>query len=281
MTSVLITGVRGKTGREVARLLAGRPDVAVRGGASDPSTVDQQGVEPVAFDWSVPEAWPAATEGIDALYLMRPDIEEAPERVAGLVGVTPPATRIVLLSEMGGDDEGTADWMRQVEAAVVAGERPWTILRPTWFQQVFTDGRYYLGTIRDEGRFTLPSAGAGVSFVDTRDIAAVAVEALLGDGHAGRAYTLSGPEAITLDRVADLLSRAAGYEVRHVDDPPERVVDGEPSWWAELLLNVYRRLMAGGFATVTDDVERVTGRPPRSFEAFVDEHAKAWARPSP
>ena len=85
MARILITGVRGKTGATLAELLAARPDVEVLGGSSDPSTVTTDGVRPVAFSWDEPAGWPAATDGIDAVYVVRPDRRDAPERIAKLV----------------------------------------------------------------------------------------------------------------------------------------------------------------------------------------------------
>lgn len=279
-TTVLVTGARGKTGREVAAQLAARERVAIRGGSSDPAQVDAAGVEPVAFDWGRPATWADALAGVDAVYLMRPDVEEAPERVAGVVAVAPPAARVVLLSEMGAQDEPPGTWVPEVERAVTDGERPWTILRPTWFQQVLTDDRFFRGAIAENGVLPMPTgAGAAVSWVDAGDIAAVAVEALTTPGHEGEAYTISGPAAVEAGEVASLLSTRTGRPVHAADPSPEDLVAGLDPWTADLVTALDARVRAGGFRAVTDTVSRVTGRPARSMEEFIAAHASAWQEP--
>ena len=274
--TVLVTGVRGKTGREVAEQLAGRPGLTVRGGSSSPDRVSAAGLVPVAFDWTRPESWADALADVDAIYLMRPDIEDAPERVGQLVAAAPRAARLVLLSEMGAQHLPPGDWVSAVERAVIAGGRPWTILRPSWFQQVLTDERFYRGDIADRGVLPVPTGGAGLSWVDARDIAAVAVEALTAPGHEGAAYTISGPAALGVARVAQLLSAALGRPVRALDPPPADAVAGLAPWLAAVVGDVYERTRAGAFGEVTDDVLRVTGRPPRNIGAFITAHASAW-----
>jgi uncharacterized protein YbjT (DUF2867 family) len=276
-TTILVTGARGKTGREVAARLAERTGIAVRGGSSDPARVDEPGVGPVAFDWGRPATWADALAGADAVYLMRPDIQDAPERVAEVVSVAPRAARIVLLSEMGAEERPMGGWALEVERAVTEGERPWTILRPSWFQQVLTDERFFRGPIAESGVLPMPTgAGAAISYVDAGDIAAVAVEALTAPGHDGRIHTISGPAALEAGEVARLLSARLGRPVGAVDPSPEDLVAGLDPWTADLFTDVDARVRAGGFRAVTDTVARVTGRAARTVEEFVDAHAEAW-----
>jgi uncharacterized protein YbjT (DUF2867 family) len=141
---------------------------------------------------------------------------------------------------------------------------------------VFTDDRYFRRDIADRGVLAMPTGGAAVSWVDARDIADVAVEALTAAGHTGAAYTISGPDALRLDEVARLLGGAIGRPVRAVDQSQADAVAGLEPWFVALLHDVYERVRAGRFADVTDDVERVTGRPARSLAAFIAEHVSAW-----
>jgi uncharacterized protein YbjT (DUF2867 family) len=274
--TVLVTGVRGKTGREVAAQLARRRGVTIRGGSSSPGRIGSSGVSPVKFDWAQPDSWADAVDDVDAIYMMRPDIEDAPERVAQLVAAAPRAARVVLLSEMGAEHLAPAAWVSAVERAVITGGRPWTILRPSWFQQVLTDERFYGVDIVDRGVLAIPSGGAALSWVDARDIAAVAVEALTAPRHDGATYTISGPAALGVAEVARLLSAALRRPVRALDPRPADAVAGLAPWLAEVVGDVYERTRAGAFGEVTDDVSRVTGRPARSIAAFIAEHAAAW-----
>ena len=268
MTRILITSVRGKTGVPLAERLADRDDVEVLGGSSDPSTVTIDGVRPTALSWDDPSGWPAATDGVDAVYVVRPQRPDAPELVADLVAGTPAHTHVVLLSEQDADSFSPDSWQLRTERAVRESGRSWTLLRPSWFMQVFTDARYF----RDQvvaGELPLSSRGARVAWIDTRDIAAVAERALLEDGHAGRIYELSGPEAVTLPHAAQLLSSALGRPVAHVELTIEEAVAGMDGFDRQLFVTTFERLHAGVNAGVTDTVERVTGRPARTLQTFL------------
>src|SRR5918999_4870108 len=174
MTRVLITGVRGKTGAPLAELLVTRPGVDVLGGSSDPSSVTIEGVRPTSFSGDAPSGLAAATDGVDAVYIVRPDRADAPELVAALLAETPRDARIVLLSEQDADSFAPDSWALRVEQAVRESGHAWTMLRPSWFMQVFTDSRYYRDEIAERGQLPFPSGGATVAWIDARDIAAVA-----------------------------------------------------------------------------------------------------------
>jgi uncharacterized protein YbjT (DUF2867 family) len=275
--AVLVTGVRGKTGRALAAQLAAR-GTPVRGGSSDPDRVEVAGASPVAFDWAKPATWADALDGVDAVYLVRPDIEDAAERVAAFVAGVPRGARVVLLSELGAEQLPPGHWVARVERSVVDGGRPWTLLRPNWFHQVLTDDRFFRSDIADRGVLSVPSGGAAIGWVDTRDIAAVAVEALTAPGHEEAAYTLTGPGPLRVDEVARLVGAAAGREVRALDPPAAEAIAGAEPWLAAVLSDLYERVRTGVFAAVTDDVRRVTGRSPRSLADFVGANASAWAQ---
>lgn len=182
----------------------------------------------------------------------------------------------MLLSEQGADELPPDSWAPKVEAAVTERAARWTLLRPSWFHQVLTDRRYYLDSVRAGER--MPSDGQGIAWIDARDIAAVAVAALRSPNrHAGRAYTLTGPESAPLGAVAEYLTRIVGRDVRAVDPPPEQELDGLGPWEREIVADLYERVRRGRFGLVTDDVRAVTGRPARGIEAFINEHAGVWA----
>ena len=266
MTRVLITGVRGKTGAPLAELLVARPGVDVLGGSSDPSLIAIEGVSPTSFSWDAPSGWAGATDGVDAVYLVRPDRADAPELVAALLAETPPDARIVLLSERDADSFAPGSWALRVEQAVRESGHTWTMLRPSWFMQVFADPRYYGDEIAQHGRLPFPGGGASVAWIDARDIAAVAERALLDEGHDGQIYELAGPEAITLPRTADVLSRALGRPVSHVEITiADAVADMPEGFERDEFVWTFERLHDGVFSGVTDAVEQVTGHPARTL----------------
>lgn len=274
---VLVTGARGKTGREVVARLREAPGVTVRAGSSQPGGVPAAATaRPVEFDWHTPATWPKAVEGAHAVYLMRPDLPDAPELIAGLVDLNPQA-HVVLLSEQGTTRLAPDHWARRVEDAVTTRAAAWTLLRPSWFHQVLTDRRFYRDGIRTHRVLSLPSGGGAIAWVDARDIAAVTVAVLRApDRHRGRAYTLTGPEALPVAAVAAELSARLGEPV-HADDPPvAQTLDGLDPWTAGILEDLYARVRRGEFGELSPAVAEVTGRPPTSMSEFIDAHLDQW-----
>lgn len=275
MSRVLVTGVRGKTGVPLAELLVARPDVEVLGGSRSPATVAIDGVRPTEFSWNHPAGWPGATDGVDALYVVLPIRADAPELVGALLDRTPPEVHVVLLSERDADQVGPDGWTVRAEEVVRRSGHSWSILRPSWFMQVFTDARFYLDQVRGAGELPFPSGGARLAWIDARDIAAVAERALLDEGHAGRVFELSGPESLSLPRTAELLSRAIGRPVAHREVPVAEALAGTEGFERDLTALTFQRVQAGVFAPVTDTVQQVTGRPARRLEAFLADSAPA------
>ncbi len=270
--TVFVTGARGKTGREVVAQLAERGDTEVRSGSSR----SPQKLTTVAFDWRDQSAWPKAVDGAHAIYLGRPAVEDAPERVTQLIAAAPGA-HLVLVSEQGAQRVAADGWVRRVEDAVTGNASRWTILRPSWFQQVLTDPRYFLDTIRRDRTISLPTGGAPIAWVDTRDIAAVAVQAIVDPAtHHGKAYTVTGPEAVTTADIAAEISAAIGAKVTAVVPPLESSLAGAPPWLADVAGGMFGRVHDGTFAQVSDAVERVAGRSPRTVKKFITEHADLW-----
>lgn len=206
--------------------------------------------------------------------MVRPDRADAPELIGALLAQVSPRTEVVLLSDQdggnpGADQPGPVGWAARVERAVRDSGRPWTILRPGWFMQVFTDRRFYRDQINGAGELPFPSGDALMAWIDARDIAAVAERALLDAGHAGQTYQISGPEALSLSRTAELLSVVAGRPVTHLDVTIDEAVAGSEGFERDLSALTFERVRAGGFADVTDTVEHVTGRPARTLQTFL------------
>ena len=270
--TVFVTGARGKTGREVVAQLVERGDTEVRGGSSR----SPQAPTTVPFDWRDQATWSKAVDGADAIYLGRPDVQDSPELVRQLIAAAPDA-HIVLVSEQGAERVAADGWVQRVEAAVTGTASRWTILRPSWFQQVLTDPRYFLDAIRTERVISLATDGAPIAWVDTRDIAAVAVRAIADPAtHHGKAYTVTGPEAVTTADIAADISAAIGAEVTAVVPPLSEALAGAPPWLADVVGGMFGRVHDGTFAMVDDTVERVTGTPPRTIKQFIAEHADQW-----
>jgi uncharacterized protein YbjT (DUF2867 family) len=269
MNNILILAGTGKTGRRVARRLGdtGRP-------------VSRTGSD-ILFDLGNPSTWAAALDGVTAAYLVEPDLRAASADRQGRIpkfvteAVAAGARRLVLLSAPGvsADDNHP---LKSSEDAVRDSGVAWTIVRPTWFSQNFSEGPWLPGII--DGTLSLPTGDGRTAFVDAEDIAEVAVAALTDDNHSGQIYELTGPRAISFGEVADLVSKATGRTIRHVDVDPEvtiehQVAGGVPPDIARLLTGLLVAIRNGEASALSDGVERALGRPPRPFEAYVTETA--------
>jgi uncharacterized protein YbjT (DUF2867 family) len=186
-------------------------------------------------------------------------------------------THVTALSARGVDFAPPEAAMRAVELDLLSRELSVAILRPGWFMQDF-DEYIFAPTIIADGEIVASTGDGAEPFIHTEDIAEVAAITLL-ERRAGE-FTLSGPEALTFAEVAERISRASGREVRHVDEwvAPE----GVPADYAALLRMLFDNIRAGTLAGVTDDVERVTGHAPRSFDDYLADPQviAAWQAPA-
>jgi uncharacterized protein YbjT (DUF2867 family) len=142
---------------------------------------------------------------------------------------------------------------------------------------------YNAATINTQNAFYGSQGDGKVSHIDLRDIAAVAVKTLTESGHEGKAYTLTGPEALSNARVAEILSEDTGREIKYVDLADEQfkqalIQAGLPEWSADALVDLQRFYREGGASAVTGDVEKLLRRKPISFEQFSRDYAQAFQR---
>ena len=281
MSQVLVIGARGKTGRDVVATLQRQRGVKVRGASHGSPGSARDDFPMVHFDWASPATWRGALAGVTAVYVVKPKTTDPAAMLGSFLKTAAGVERIVLLSEIGCDRRDVSTDEHRAEQVVEASGIAWTILRPNWFQQNFTAPGFFLEALRDDRMLTVPSSNQPVSFVDTRDIADVAVAALLDSGHASRAYTLTGPEAVTFAALADAIGRAVGKSIRHNDPPLDEYLSksaaaGTPQKSVDYYGRIYGFIGRGEAAVLTSDVRNVTGHAPRAIDAFVVENLNTW-----
>lgn len=277
---ILVTGATGNVGRAVVEQLvaAGAP---VRALSRHPERTDWPvGVEAVAGD--LVDGVPASVfEGVRAMHLF-----PAPERVTDVVaaaaaGGVQHVTVLSSLSMTTGLDSPLRWRHANVEAAVEASGMGWTHLRPGMFM---TNTLGWADGIRTSGVVRQPYPDATAAPIHEADIAGVAVAALLEpERHAGSAYALSGPEALSQrDRVA-VLARVIGREVRFEElsrDEARAEMLATP-WLNERLADALLDLQAATTEPQDDlvlpGVESVLGRPGRTFASWVADHRSAFS----
>jgi len=262
--NILVIGGTGKTGRKVVqRLNALQQNVRVGSRNANPS-----------FDWEKPDTWSAAMEGMEKMYVtFQPDLA-VPGALEAIEALTKQAKhsgikKIVLLS---GKGEREAELCEQV---VINSAIDHTIIRASWFNQNFSES-FFLDPII-AGHVALPQAEAKVPYVDTDDIADVAVEVLMNDKHNGQIYELTGPELLTFPEVISEIAHATG---RTIEFTPISLIAytkmledfGVPSDYIWLINYLFTEVLAAKEnEVITKDIEKVLGRQPKSFSEYVKE----------
>jgi len=278
---ILITGASGNVGKEVLKQTA-QTGVRLRAAFQSLSKASvPSGVEAVMVDYNQPETLREALKGVDRVFLVGPPTAQLPalERRAMDVIKQSGVQLVVKLSAMGGRDAifprqhaESEDYIRSCGISCV-------VLRPNGFMQNMVN--YNAASINTQNAFYGTEGDGRVSQIDIRDVAAVAVKALTEDGHAGKAYTLTGPEALTNDEIARILSETTGRKIQYINLLPAQLREalltaGVPEWNADALLDLQRLYREGKAAAVTQDVEQILGRKPVSFAQFARDYRSAF-----
>ena len=269
MPDVLVIGATGTTGSRVADFLHGR-GVPVRRATRVPREAGQ-----VRFDWADRESHGPALRGASAVYLVAPIgvVDPVPVVEPFLAEALALGVRRVVLLSSSAMEEG-APPLGALHGLVRATMPEWTVLRPSWFMQNFTGEHAAAAGVR-AGEILSATGDARVAFVDAGDIAAVAGHALTDEVPHDTDHVLTGPAAVSYAEAAEIIGEWTGTTVRHrslsTEDYTRHLADaGMPAEFAAFLAALDEEIRGGSEDRVTDVVERVTGRPARSFREFVE-----------
>ena len=279
---ICITGAGGTVGTAVLNQLKST-DLQFRVAYFSAGKADRarsEGIDAAVIDYNEPDTLEAAFAGCDSLFLLGPNALNQTELELNAVAAAKAAgvQHIVKQSVLGAEGESysLAHAHRPVEKAIEESGLTWTFLRPNSFMQNVET--FMSESIRAEGAFYSASGDAKIAHVDVRDIAAVAVQALTDDSHSGKAYELTGPDALSYDEVAAELSAATGRAITHVSLPPADLKgamlgSGMPEPLADRMLDLERYFREDNASSISDDIKVVTGNSPRSFKDYVHEIA--------
>jgi len=281
--TVLVTGATGTVGRDVAKLLS-KKGAAVRAGVRDQAKARQRFDDDIAlatFDFEDDSSFAGALDGVAKVFLLPPLLPNQVQLTSTFVDAAKRAgvRRIVKLSAIGVDDEirfTVGKWHAVNEQHIRESGLVFTFLRPNSFMQNFIT--YFPPR---NGAIYLPWGTGTASFVDTRNIASVAAEVLTSDGHEEKIYTLTGPAALGIAEVAQILSEVASREFKYVDVSEDAARDGMlqaglPKWQVEALMELHAINKQNRWSAVTADIEKVTGNPPTDFAQFARDHAEKF-----
>ncbi|MEV0570562.1 NAD(P)H-binding protein [Dactylosporangium sp. NPDC050588] len=278
--TILLTGATGTVGRAVVRQLleAGEP---VRALTRDPARAATllPDVELVAGDLGDPDSLPSTLDGVDRVFLLSVGPRKA-EHDANLAQAAAKAgvTRLVALSSLAAEEAPNGllgRWHADGERAVRDAGPAWTIVRPGGFMSNTSE---WAPSVRQAGVVRAPFGDLRASIVDPRDIAAVVVAALRG-GHDGAVLPLSGPAAISpaeqVAVLAEVLDRPLRFEELGLEQARAAMARRVPAEVVDAVLSA--RAAAGPFrARVLPTVQDVTGRAPRSFRQWAEDHADTF-----
>ncbi len=278
---ILITGASGTVGRAVLAEVAGSGEKhrALYRSKEDAARAPE-GTEAVVADFSDRASLVRALDGVESVYLVCSPIPELVQLEGNAIEASEAAgvRRIVLNSALGAGDyqKSFPSWHRRVEDKLKATRIAYCILRPNSFLQNLLT--YYAPSIRAQGAFYGAMGNSRTSYVDVRDIAAVAAQALLSNEHDGKTYELNGPEALTCAEVAQRISRYAEVAARYVDIPAEAQGQamrdqGMPDWQVTALLELQEYYAVGHGGALDGVLEGLLGRPPITIDGFLKEFA--------
>ena len=281
---ILVTGATGTVGGDVTRLLSQRGAI-IRAAVRDQAKATKQfgdNVELATFDFENEQTFASALNGVAKVFLLPPLLRNQLELMNRFVDWAKDAGvgHIVKLSAIGIDNTSytAGKWHGANEQHIRDSGLTFTFLRPNSFMQNFIS--YFAPR---NGSIYLPWGNGTASFVDTRDIARVAAEALTGTGHAGKIYSLTGPAALGIAEVARILSEATGCEINYVDIPEDAaragmLQAGVPNWLADLILELHAINKQNCWSDVTSDIDNVTGAGPITFAQFARDYAERFPR---
>lgn len=287
MTSqILITGVTGNVGSQVATLLT-EANTTVRGGVHklpDLRLPVNPRIEWVKLDFSEPTTWPDALAGIKQVFLVRPpSMADVDKNINPFLDMAKAlhVEHVVFLSLLGVENN---PWVphRKIEDHLRAIRLTCTSLRASFFMQNLSTT--HRTDIRDHDCILIPAGRGRTSFIDARDVAAVGAKALMDTRLRGKAFSLTGAEALDYAQVAQILTRTLGRTIQY---RPASAWEffwhmrkaGHPTGFILVMEALYLVCRLGRAASVTDDLRQVLGRPPSSMEQFAKDHAECWKRP--
>ncbi|HEU4824699.1 MAG TPA: SDR family oxidoreductase [Nitrososphaeraceae archaeon] len=294
--TILVTGATGTVGSEVVKQLAAISSSSghkIRAAVHSKNKTGQLGdkrVEIVDLDYTKPETVAYALNSVDKIFLQTLPTPNVTDISSNLVNEAKKNSvkYIVKLSAIGASDSESRSTILRLhgeeEKIIEDSGIPYTFLRPPAFMQNFVT--QFGNTIRTQNAFYVPAGDAKMSFVDTRDIGAVAAVMLTNTNHGAsqqhenKAYDITGQDALSYRQVADILSNEVGKKISYIDiteDDARKGMKqiGMDEWFINIMIELFRIIRAGYGSETTTAVEHITGRKPISFAQFAKDYAEA------
>ncbi len=274
---IVVTGATGTIGSELVKQLKAQEldfGVAVR----QPHRISD--MHAVAFDYTKPDTFKNTLEGCHQLLLIVPPTRQSLVHIGDLMDVAYQCgvQHLIAITGMGAEAlPSTASGI--IDSHVRSGPIPWTILRPNWFMQNFYT--YFGGDIVSQNRIYLPADDATTSFIDVRDVAEVAINVLRHHKYHEQAFTLTGPESLSHQAVAQVLAHHLKRSiVYHSPTDEDYAYSLRQQGCSEdivcEMVSLFVNMRSGSTASISQESERIMGRPASHFHKFVQDHVSRW-----
>lgn len=276
---ILVTGAAGNVGSVVVReLRAAGADVRL--GSRKPR-LDRP--DEVSFDFTDPATWCEAFTGVRSLFLVRPPAigNVKQDLLPAIDAARDAGVEHVMFLSLQGAERNKVVPHATVETWLRRSGLTWTFVRASFFHQNLSTT--HVGDVRDRDEILVPAGKGATAFVDAEDVGAVAAAALLDPGtHANKAWTITGPRALTYEEIAQVLSAELGRPI-HYSRPgvlrymrhARRVLE-MPWGMVAVTAAIYTTARVGLAASLSDDVRTVLGREPRDFAEFAHRERGMW-----
>jgi uncharacterized protein YbjT (DUF2867 family) len=281
---ILVLGALGNVGAEVVKALQ-KEGVPFRAADLFPEKLHERfgaEVEAVPFDFGNKETYAGAFQGIRKMFLMRPpqiaDIKKY--MVPALEAAKAAGVKQFVFLSLIGIEKNKVVPHYKVEQWLTASGLDYTFLRCSYFMQNLNTT--HLAEIRDQDEIFIPVGDAKTSFLDVRDIGAVAALALTRSGHEKKAYDLTGSEALDYYQVADLFTKILGREITYRNPSSVSFFNRQRRtsnlMFAMVTTWLYDNTRKGMAAEITGEVKRLLGREPIRMEQYIRDYQSYWIR---
>ncbi|MFN8674615.1 MAG: NAD(P)H-binding protein [Candidatus Sericytochromatia bacterium] len=276
MSKTLILGASGNVGSEIARILKAKGN-KVSLATSRKVEKDEQ----VHINLATKDGLENAFEGIDRAFLLAPPgYTNQDELINPVIDLAKKHNlkKVVFMTAMGADANPESP-MRKAEIHLENSGLNFNIIRPNWFMQNFNT--FWIHGIKTQQKIFLPVGTAKGSFIDSRDISAVASELLFNDTWNKQAFILTGNEALNHDEVAKIISEVTNKNITFEDINPEVMREnllgaGLPKDYTEFLLMILNFFKLGYSESITNSVKEITGKDPISFRKYAEDYKNNW-----
>ncbi|WP_203651655.1 SDR family oxidoreductase [Secundilactobacillus yichangensis] len=283
MDKILVLGSTGNIGWPVVKQLAAADDVTVVAGIyhAESAEMQQLGVETCHFDFLDDSTFEPALKGINKVFFVRPPELAKPEKDMKpfLTAVKHHGIDQVVFVSLIGVEKNPMVPHHKIERMITEMALPHTFIRPSFFMQNLTST--HLQDIQQNRDLFVPAGRSKTSFIDTRDIAAVAVAVMQDPKYLGQALEITGPEAITYRQAAEIMTKELGVQITYSKPSLLKfrrtmIQRGIKKEFANVMVMLYLITQLGNAKMVTHTVETVLHRPATTFAEFVRDNRRLF-----